>query len=56
MFEYIKNNLPFDQLIWEYGDNSNPDWVHVSHVSIEENRKQMLQCSRVDGKTKYFPM
>jgi zinc D-Ala-D-Ala carboxypeptidase len=30
MFNYIKNNLPYDQLIWEAGNDSQPDWVHVS--------------------------
>jgi len=28
MFEYIKNNLSFDQLIWEFGTDKNPNWVH----------------------------
>jgi hypothetical protein len=56
MFEYIKNNLPYDQLLWEYGDDDNPDWVHVSHVSIEANRKQVLRVKRVDGKVKYIFM
>ena len=32
-FNYIKNKLEFDQLIWEFGDDENPDWVHVSYVS-----------------------
>lgn len=54
MFEYIKNNLPFDQLIWEFGDDSNPAWVHVSHVSIKENRKQVLKAIKENGKTKYI--
>ena len=32
IFHYIKNNLEFDQLVWEFGDEDNPDWVHVSYV------------------------
>ena len=32
IFQYILNNLTFDQLIWEFGDEDNPDWVHVSYV------------------------
>ena len=32
MFHFIKNKLDFDQLIWEFGDDKNPDWVHVSYV------------------------
>ena len=42
IFEYIKTNLDFDQLIWEFGDKKNPAWVHVSYVSKEKNRKQVL--------------
>ena len=29
MFEYIRENLDFDQLIWEFGTNDNPSWLHV---------------------------
>lgn len=41
VFDYIKNNLDFDQLIWEFGDKKNPAWVHVSYKS-KGNRKQIL--------------
>ena len=40
MFHYIKDNLDFDQLIWEFG--SEPKWLHVSYNSEKENRKQVL--------------
>jgi hypothetical protein len=55
VFDYIKNNLEFDQLIWEYGTDSNPDWVHVSYESSGKQRKQILRCTRVGGKPKYSP-
>lgn len=42
IFDYIKDNLDFDQLIWEFGNDKNPSWVHVSYVSKEKNRKQIL--------------
>ncbi len=42
LFEYIRNNLKFDQLIWEYGDNKQPAWVHVSY-SESINRKQVMR-------------
>tara|TARA_B110000902_G_scaffold45092_1_gene50627 strand:- start:21 stop:488 length:468 start_codon:yes stop_codon:yes gene_type:complete len=41
MFHYIKDNLDFDQLIWEFGA-ANPKWIHVSYNSKKENRKQIL--------------
>jgi zinc D-Ala-D-Ala carboxypeptidase len=53
MFNYIKDNLDFDQMIWEFGDDDNPDWVHISYVSPDENRRRCLKAYRIDGKTKY---
>ena len=53
MYEYIKENLNFDQLIWEFGNDDNPDWVHVSYVSEDGNRKRCLKASRNKGKTTY---
>ena len=53
MYNYIKNNLDFDQLIWEFGDNDNPNWVHVSYVSKEDNRKRCLRAYKGNGKTLY---
>lgn len=53
MFNYIKNNLNFDQLIWEFGDDTNPNWVHVSFVSNDENRGRCLKAEKVNGETSY---
>ena len=53
MFNYIKNELSFDQLIWEFGSSTNPDWVHVSYVSEEKNRNTCLRAYRDNGVTKY---
>jgi len=53
VFEYIKDNLEFDQLIWEFGSEENPDWVHVGYRK-GNNRKQILKAVRVGGKTKYM--
>jgi hypothetical protein len=53
MYNYIKNNLDFDQLIWEFGDDDNPNWVHVSYVSKEDNRKRCLRAYKGNGKTLY---
>jgi hypothetical protein len=54
MFYYIKDNLDFDQLIWEFGSDANPDWVHVSYVDEDSNRKRCLKAIRENGKTKYI--
>jgi len=54
MFNYIKENLDFDQMIWEFGSEDNPDWVHVSYVSEEENRNRCLKAYKKNNKTKYM--
>lgn len=55
VFEYIRDNLVFDQLIWEEGTDDEPEWVHVSRRSNEgaKNRKEVLRKFRTDGKTRY---
>ena len=53
MFEFIKNNLDFDQMIWEFGNDENPDWVHVSYISKEENRNKILKAYKNKGRTAY---
>lgn len=51
IFHWIKDNLKYDQLIWEFGDKKNPDWVHVSYT--KENRQQTLRAVKVNGRTQY---
>ena len=52
IFKFIKDNLTFDQLIYEFGDDTNPDWVHVS-LKKDKNRKQVLKSKKVNGVTIY---
>lgn len=52
IFHYIKDNLEFDQLIWEFGTEDEPAWVHVS-LSKGNNRNQILVAKKVEGKTVY---
>ncbi len=55
MYEFIKENLDFDQMIWEFGTIENPNWVHVSYVSPEENRNRCLKAYKdKNNKTKYM--
>ncbi|OUW63895.1 MAG: hypothetical protein CBD61_01290 [Pelagibacteraceae bacterium TMED201] len=51
--EYIIDNLDFDQIILEFYTDGDPNsgWVHCSYK--DDNRKQVLRASRVDGKTRY---
>jgi hypothetical protein len=52
IFDFIKKNLKFDQLIWEFGSSKNPDWVHVSYTD-GKNRNQILRAKKINGKTHY---
>ena len=54
MYRFIKDHLDFDQMIWEFGDDKNPNWVHVSYVSPQENRNRCLKAYKEKGKTKYM--
>lgn len=53
VFHYIKNHLDFDQLIWEFGNDTAPDWVHVSYVADGSNRGEILIAYRENGRTRY---
>ena len=55
IFNYIKENLEFDQLIWEFGTDTNPDWVHVSYESTGKQRKQILKAIKSAKGTAYLP-
>jgi zinc D-Ala-D-Ala carboxypeptidase len=54
IFDYIKDNLDFDQLILEdVRANGSIGWVHVSYVSPEKNRKEVLTMVMKNGKKIY---
>ena len=51
VFQFIKDKLPFDQLIWEFGNILNPAWVHVSYS--DRHRRQILKATKTNGITNY---
>lgn len=53
LFNLIKNNFDFDQLIWEAGTDFSPAWIHVSYVSEEKNRNEVLRMRKINGKSVY---
>jgi hypothetical protein len=55
IFNFVKDNLIFDQMIWEFGTDKNPDWVHISYESSGKQRKQILKAVKSGGKTSYIP-
>lgn len=52
IFKFIKENITFDQMIWEFGNDSQPDWVHVSYKA-KGNRGQILKALKINGQTVY---
>ena len=54
MYEWIKENLDFDQMIWEFGTDKNPNWIHISWVSHQPNRKKLTIAKKVNSRTKYI--
>jgi len=46
IYFYIKNNLPFTELIWEYGTDSNPNWVHVAYAKGREQDKKYFSLPK----------
>lgn len=52
IFGYLKDHTDFDQLIWEFGDEMNPAWVHCSYTR-GRNRGEVLVAYRDGGKTRY---
>jgi hypothetical protein len=54
IFDFIKENLEFDQLISEFGTRENPDWIHVSYSKDKPNRRETLRAYKTaDNKTLY---
>ena len=53
LFNWLKENTDFDQLIWEFGTDDAPSWVHISYSP--RHRKQILKAVKQNGRTKYLP-
>jgi len=53
MYKWIQENLDYDQMIWEFGTDTQPNWVHISYISKEENRNKCLKAYKEHSRTKY---
>jgi hypothetical protein len=54
LFEWIIDNVTFDQMIFEGGTEDKADWFHISYRE-GRNRKEVLRMVKVAGKPKYLP-
>lgn len=46
IFQYIKDNLDFDTLIWEFGNEESPAWIHVSYRNGRPQRNRVLKATK----------
>jgi hypothetical protein len=53
IFDFIKNNLKYKQLIFEFGTDENPAWVHVSY-DPNNLKNETLKAIKVKNVTKYI--
>lgn len=56
IFDWIVNNLDYDQIIWEFGTDLEPSWIHVSYKKNEVNRNQKLKAIKQNGRTRYIKL
>ena len=54
LFRWIIKNVEYDQAIYEFGDDKNAAWFHISYRK-GNNRKQALRAIKVGGATQYVP-
>ena len=54
IFNFVKDNLVWDQMIWEFGDDEEPNWVHISYKSVGQNRKQIKRARRDKNNKVYY--
>lgn len=59
IFDYIYNNLDYDQLIWEFGDDKEPAWIHVSYTDGCNRNEALVAYKEANSlgflRTKYKP-
>jgi len=53
LFDYIRENLDFDQVIAEFPVNGILSWIHVSFKK-DGNRKDVLVARKINNKTVYI--
>ncbi len=55
VFTWIADNLTFGQLIWEKGDDGNPQWIHVSDATARFGKSGEILRFDPSGSPKYKP-
>ena len=42
IFQWIIDNVPFDYVIWEKGNDTNPDWVHFQLAKAGQEPRKII--------------
>ena len=50
LFNVIRSRGNFDQLIWEFGDDQQPDWIHVSYTNARALKQEVLRAIKKQDK------
>jgi len=56
IFDYVKENMEYDQLIWEYGTSEEPAWVHISYKETNNRMRALKAYKDSNNKTQYSYM
>lgn len=51
VFFWCLKNLEFKQLIWEFGDSNNPNWLHISYEKGNNRREVLVGTKGLLGTT-----
>jgi len=54
IFNYVRKNLEWDQMIWEFGNDEEPNWVHISYKESGVNRNQIKRARRDEKGRVYY--
>lgn len=54
IFNFVKENLDFKLLIWEFGDDFDPDWVHISYEFGSNDMKRILRAEYDENGQKQY--
>jgi hypothetical protein len=53
IFDYIVKNLDYDTIIWQFGNNENPDWIQVSYNEIGNRKRRLSSYKDHENRTQY---
>ncbi len=56
LFDYIRTNIEFNELIWEFGNSTEPKYVHTSYVLDNNKGEVLILKSKGSNYAEYEPL